>query len=50
MKLIPEELQQALINYLEMRPYKEVEQGVIALKSLQDAPEYGEKDETQNTV
>jgi len=39
MKLISEELVGGILAYLLTRPMKEVEQGVIGLRNLQDAPE-----------
>lgn len=43
--LISEEVRVALINYLAKRPYDEVYQGILALNSLQPAPELTEQKE-----
>ncbi len=38
MKLLPDEILQALLAYLSQRPYREVAQAMQALAQLQDAP------------
>ncbi len=38
MKLLPDELLQALLAYLSQKPYREVAQAMQALAQLQDAP------------
>ncbi len=45
MKLISDELIQALLTYLAQKPYREVAQAIQALSQLQAAPELEKPDQ-----
>jgi hypothetical protein len=48
--IISEQLRQALISYLETKPFKEVVEGVIALRNLPPIPDPKVEPQVQEKV